>query len=106
MDYELTGLLRFAGSLLGQYAAFAEHGGAQEYIESGKGPKGSRALAYVFSHRPARGVGVETYEDSLRQFHELSKGLKRFRRLEHVQDRKRLQRLVFARGSAGDGRVE
>jgi hypothetical protein len=32
-------------------------------------------LAYVFSHRPARGVGIETYEDSLRQFHRaLAKG--------------------------------
>jgi hypothetical protein len=26
-------------------------------------------LAYVFSHRPADGVDVATYEDSLRQFH-------------------------------------
>jgi hypothetical protein len=26
-------------------------------------------LAYVFSHRPASGVDIQTYEDSLRQFH-------------------------------------
>lgn len=26
-------------------------------------------LAYVFSHRPAQGVGIEAYEDLLRQFH-------------------------------------
>ena len=26
-------------------------------------------LAYVFSHRPARGVEIEAYEDSLRRFH-------------------------------------
>jgi hypothetical protein len=27
-------------------------------------------LAYVFSHRPGRGVEIEPYEDSLRRFHE------------------------------------
>ena len=26
-------------------------------------------LAYVFSHRPARGVDIQAYEESLRQFH-------------------------------------
>ncbi len=28
-------------------------------------------LAYVFSHRPAKGVGVAAYEESLRRFHRL-----------------------------------
>jgi uncharacterized membrane protein len=43
MDYELTGLLRFAGGLLGgQYAAGIRQNMAalKKYIESGKGPKG------------------------------------------------------------------
>jgi len=42
MDYELGGLLRFAGSLLaGQYAAGIRDNMAalKKYIESGKGPK-------------------------------------------------------------------
>ena len=43
MDYELTGLLRFAGGLLaGQYAEGIRQNMAalKRYIESGKGPKG------------------------------------------------------------------
>ncbi len=46
MDYELSGLLRFAGGLLaGQYAAGIRSNMAalKKYIESGKGPKGSKA---------------------------------------------------------------
>jgi ligand-binding SRPBCC domain-containing protein len=46
MDYELGGFLRFAGGLLaGQYAEGIRHNMAalKMYIESGKGPKGSRA---------------------------------------------------------------
>jgi uncharacterized membrane protein len=46
MDYQLGGLLRFAGSLLaGQYAVGIRHNmvNLKNYIESGKGPKGSRA---------------------------------------------------------------
>lgn len=42
MDYELTGLLRFAGGLLGpQYAAGirANMRSLKKYIEAGKGPK-------------------------------------------------------------------
>jgi uncharacterized membrane protein len=42
MDYELTGLLRFAGGLLGpQYAAGIHKNmeSLRKYIESGKGPK-------------------------------------------------------------------
>ena len=42
MDYELTGLLRFAGGLLGpQYAAGIRENlqRLKKYIESGKGPK-------------------------------------------------------------------
>lgn len=42
MDYELTGLLRFAGGLLGpQYAAGIHKNmeSLQQYIESGKGPR-------------------------------------------------------------------
>lgn len=42
MDYELTGLLRFAGGLLGpQYAAGIEKNmeSLQRYVEAGKGPK-------------------------------------------------------------------
>ena len=42
MDYELTGLLRFAGGLLGpQYAAGIHNNmeSLKRYIESGKGPK-------------------------------------------------------------------
>lgn len=42
MDYELTGLLRFAGGLLGpQYAAGIHKNmeSLKRYIESGKGPK-------------------------------------------------------------------
>jgi uncharacterized membrane protein len=42
MDYELTGLLRFAGGLLGpQYAAgiHTNMESLKRYIESGKGPK-------------------------------------------------------------------
>ena len=42
MDYELTGLLRFAGGLLGpQYAAGIRKNieNLKRYIESGKGPK-------------------------------------------------------------------
>ena len=42
MDYELTGLLRFAGGLLGpQYAAGIHKNmeSLRRYIESGKGPK-------------------------------------------------------------------
>jgi uncharacterized membrane protein len=42
MDYELTGLLRFAGGLLGpQYAAGIRQNleRLKKYIESGKGPK-------------------------------------------------------------------
>jgi uncharacterized membrane protein len=42
MDYELTGLLRFAGGLLGpQYAAGIHKSmeSLKRYIESGKGPK-------------------------------------------------------------------
>lgn len=42
MDYELTGLLRFASGLLGpQYAAGIRHNmeRLKKYIESGKGPK-------------------------------------------------------------------
>ena len=42
MDYELTGLLRFAGGLLArQYAEGIHHNmlRLKEYIESGKGPK-------------------------------------------------------------------
>ena len=45
MDYELGGLLRFAGGLLaGQYAEGIRHNMAalKKYIESGKGPKVSR----------------------------------------------------------------
>jgi len=45
MDYELGGLLRFAGGLLArQYAEGIHHNmeALKEYIESGKGPKGSR----------------------------------------------------------------
>ena len=43
MDYELTGLLRFAGGLLaGQYAEGIRSNMAalKKYVESGKGPKG------------------------------------------------------------------
>jgi uncharacterized membrane protein len=43
MDYQLTGLLRFAGSLLaGQYAEGIRSNMAalKKYVESGKGPKG------------------------------------------------------------------
>lgn len=43
MDYQLTGLLRFAGGLLaGQYAEGIRSNMAalKKYIESGKGPKG------------------------------------------------------------------
>jgi uncharacterized membrane protein len=43
MDYELTGLLRFAGGLLGPQYAAGIHKNMQSlkrYIESGKGPKG------------------------------------------------------------------
>ena len=46
MDFELTGLLRFAGGLLaGQYADGIRQNMAalKKYIESGKGPKGSKA---------------------------------------------------------------
>ena len=46
MDYELSGLLRFAGSLLaGKYAEGIRQNMAalKKYVESGKGPKGSRA---------------------------------------------------------------
>jgi uncharacterized membrane protein len=46
MDYELGGLLRFAGGLLaGQYAEGIRHNmaGLKKYIESGKGPKVSKA---------------------------------------------------------------
>ena len=42
MDYELTGLLRFAGGLLGPQYAAGIHKNMQSlkrYIESGKGPK-------------------------------------------------------------------
>jgi hypothetical protein len=42
MDYEMTGLLRFAGGLLGpQYAAGIRKTmeSLKQYIESGKGPK-------------------------------------------------------------------
>jgi uncharacterized membrane protein len=42
MDYELTGLLRFAGGLLGpQYAAGIHKNmeSLRKYVESGKGPK-------------------------------------------------------------------
>lgn len=42
MDYELTGLLRFAGGLLGpQYAAGIRKNmqSLKKYVESGKGPK-------------------------------------------------------------------
>lgn len=45
MDYELTGLLRFAGGLLGpQYAAGIRLNmqSLKKYIESGKGPKTKR----------------------------------------------------------------
>jgi uncharacterized membrane protein len=45
MDYELTGLLRFAGGLFaGQYADGIRQNmeALKKYIESGKGPKGSR----------------------------------------------------------------
>ena len=44
MDYELAGLLRFAGGLLGpQYAAGIRDNmrRLKAYIESGKGPKGA-----------------------------------------------------------------
>ena len=47
MDYELSGLLRFAGGLLaGQYAAGIRSNMAalKKYVESGKGPKGSKAI--------------------------------------------------------------
>ena len=46
MDFELTGFLRFAGGLLaGQYADGIRQNMAalKKYIESGKGPKGSKA---------------------------------------------------------------
>jgi ligand-binding SRPBCC domain-containing protein len=46
MDYELSGLLRFAGSLLaGQYAEGIRQNMAalKKYVESGKGPKAPRA---------------------------------------------------------------
>jgi hypothetical protein len=42
MDYELGGLLRFAGGLLaGQYAAGIRRNmeALKKYVESGKGPK-------------------------------------------------------------------
>ena len=42
MDYEMTGLLRFAGGLLGpQYAAGIKENmqALKKYVESGKGPK-------------------------------------------------------------------
>ena len=42
MDYELTGLLRFAGGLLGPQYAAGIHKNMQSlkrYVESGKGPK-------------------------------------------------------------------
>lgn len=45
MDYELTGLLRFAGGLLGpQYAAGIRQNmqSLKRYIESGKGPKAKK----------------------------------------------------------------
>jgi carbon monoxide dehydrogenase subunit G len=48
MDFELAGLLRFAGGLLaGQYASGIRHNmiALKKYIESGKGPKGSKAKA-------------------------------------------------------------
>jgi uncharacterized membrane protein len=44
MDYQLTGLLRFAGGLLaGQYAEGIRSNMAalKKYVESGKGPKGN-----------------------------------------------------------------
>ncbi|OLC15464.1 MAG: hypothetical protein AUH32_03270 [Actinobacteria bacterium 13_1_40CM_66_12] len=50
MDYELTGLLRFTGGLLsGQYAEGIRQNMAalKKYIESGKGPKASRATKPV-----------------------------------------------------------
>jgi hypothetical protein len=46
MDYELGGFLRFAGGLLaGQYADGIRRNmsALKRYIESGKGPKGSKA---------------------------------------------------------------
>ena len=46
MDFELTGFLRFAGGLLaGQYADGIRQNmsALKKYIESGKGPKGSKA---------------------------------------------------------------
>ena len=45
MDYELSGLLRLAGSLLGrQYAEGIRHNMAtlKKYVEAGKGPKATR----------------------------------------------------------------
>ena len=45
MDFELTGLLRFAGGLLaGQYASGIRQNmtALKKYVESGKGPKGSK----------------------------------------------------------------
>jgi uncharacterized membrane protein len=48
MDYELGGLLRFAGGLLaGQYAEGIRSnlGRLKKYVESGKGPKRSKAQA-------------------------------------------------------------